>query len=155
MLISRNLTGLSWLSTAFRVSLSLSLIFSISRVQWDVRSSACVRTIEGAHSLSISAIDTGQGSLSVFSGSRDYTVKEWDAETGLCKSNFSAPRNIVTSLTFDNYGQSLLFQGSEDLCVRVWDNRNSSRQPSIHMTAFVYFPLSLSLHPGGGNLATG
>jgi WD40 repeat protein len=124
-------------------------------LQWDVNSSVCVRTVESAHSLNISAIDTGQDSLSVFSGSRDYTVKEWDAETGTCKSNFSAPRNIVTSLKFDQHSRSVLFQGSEDLCVRVWDTRNSSKQPSVHITAFVYFPVSLSLHPKGGFLATG
>lgn len=124
-------------------------------LQWDVNSSVCVRTIENAHSLNISAIDTNHDSLSVFSGSRDYTVKEWDAETGKCKSNFSTPRNIVTSLKFDQNSQSLLFQGSEDLCVRVWDTRNSSKQPSVHITAFVYFPVCLSLHPHGGYLATG
>lgn len=111
--------------------------------------------MESAHSLNISAIDTNQNSHSVFSGSRDYTVKEWDAETGTCISNFSAPRNIVTSLKFDQRSQSLLFQGSEDLCVRVWDTKNPSKQPSVHITAFVYFPVSLSLHPKGGYLATG
>ena len=114
----------------------------------------CTRTIESAHSLNVSAIDVGNDASTVYSGSRDYSVKAWDTETGVCKSEVSAPRNIVTALKFKS-NNKLLFQGSEDLCVRVWDTRNSSKQPSMHINSFVYFPLSLALHPNENYFAAG
>lgn len=122
--------------------------------QWDVEAAICTRTIESAHSLNVSAIDVGNDASTVYSGSRDYSVKAWDTETGVCKSEVSAPRNIVTALKFKS-NNKLLFQGSEDLCVRVWDTRNSSKQPSMHINSFVYFPLSLALHPNENYFAAG
>ena len=82
-------------------------------------------------------------------------MKSWDTETGLRKAEFSCPRNIVTSLTIDHSAETSLFQGSEDLCVRVWDTKNNSKQPSMLINSFVYFPLSLDLHPDGNYLAAG
>lgn len=115
----------------------------------------CTRTIDNAHSLNISAIDIAKDISNVYSGSRDCSVKIWDNERGICKSEFSAPRNIVTSLKCTEARSSQLFQGSEDLCVRVWDTKSGSKQPSMHITAFVYFPICLDIQSGGNYLATG
>ena len=114
-----------------------------------------MRTIEKAHSLNVSAIDIGKDAKTAYSGSRDYSVKAWDTETGICKMEFSCPRNIVTVLKMELSGDLSLFQGSEDLSVRVWDTKSNSKQPSMLMNSFVYFPLSLSLHPDGNYMATG
>lgn len=115
----------------------------------------CTRTIDNAHSLNISAIDIGKDDLNIYSGSRDCSVKVWDSETGVCKSEFTASRNIVTSLKYERARNGQLFQGSEDLCVRVWDTKSNSRQPCMHITAFVYFPTCLDIQSGGNYLATG
>lgn len=58
----------------------------------------CVQTIEDAHKLNISVVTVGKNSNSVYSGSRDYSVKGWDTETGKIKVEFSSPRNIVTTM---------------------------------------------------------
>lgn len=58
----------------------------------------CVQTIEDAHKLNISAVTVDKDSNSVYSGSRDYSVKAWDAESGKLKVEFSSPRNIVTTM---------------------------------------------------------
>lgn len=38
-------------------------------------------------------------------------------------------------------------KGSEDLCVRVWDCRSNASKPAVHISGYVYFPLSLDLSP--------
>lgn len=91
----------------------------------------------------------------MISGSRDYSVKGWDTETGNNTVEYSVPRNIVTALEFEPTDSALLFQGSEDLCVRVWDTKIRGRLPCMHISGFVYFPLSLSVHSSRNYLATG
>jgi hypothetical protein len=72
------------------------------------------------------------------------------------QSFFKLPQTCtqLNSLTLILY---TLHQGSEDLCVRVWDSRSADSQPAMHISGFVYFPLSLSICPtdGGNYLATG
>ena len=92
---------------------------------------------------------------SIFSGSRDYSVKGWDIETGQCITEFSSPRNIVTVMEFSPTNENILFQGSEDLCIRVWDTRESSRQPAMHLTGYIYFPLCMDIHNNSNIIATG
>ena len=124
--------------------------------QWDSRTGNCERTINDAHLLNISGLAVCAEKQELCSGSRDYAVKTWDLSTGACRETFSAPRNIVTCMQYD-YSGNLIYQGSEDLCVRIWDTRSSSKQPSIHITGYVYFPLCMSSCPssGGTYLATG
>lgn len=61
----------------------------------------------------------------------------------------------MTALEFEPKENALLYQGSEDLCIRVWDTKSSNKQPCIHITNFVYFPLSLAVHSDGNYLAAG
>lgn len=117
-----------------------------------------MKAIEEAHSLNIAAIAVGADTSVVYSGSRDYGVKGWEWETGKAIAEFSAPRNIVTTMEYaapSSSGSSLLFQGSEDLCVRAWDTKSKAKMPAMHITGYVYFPTSMSVHPGGQYLATG
>lgn len=143
---------LVWIASSHPISHLLMISYII---QWDLTANEAVRTVENAHSLNVSAITYGNNSKTVFSGSRDYSVKGWDAESGINKTSFSCPRNIVTALTIGKSGEHSLYQGSEDLCVRVWDVRSNSSQPVIVINSFVYFPLSLALHPNEFNLVTG
>ena len=118
--------------------------------QWDLATGSCTKTIEEAHTMNIAAVAVNINDTSiVYSGSRDYGVKGWEMETGKMIAQFSAPRNIVTTMEYasDN-ASSLLFQGSEDLCVRAWDTKSSSSQPALHITGYVYFPTSMTVHPG-------
>lgn len=104
-----------------------------------------------AHTLTISAVCTSSSSGSaqrLYSGSRDYTVKEWDLSTQTCLQTVSCPRNIVTCLAAQ---EQLVYQGSEDLCVRAWDFR-SPDQPVV-FGGYVYFPVSLALQ--GHHMVTG
>ena len=48
-----------------------------------------------------------------------------------------------------------MHQGSEDLCIRGWDTRAPARQPAIHLTGYVYFPLCLSISPNDVLLSSG
>jgi WD40 repeat protein len=105
-----------------------------------------VECIEDAHSLNITAITTHEYSQRLYSGSRDYTVKGWDTVTMQSTNSFFAPRNVVTCLTMNNEGSSI-YQGSEDLAIRIWDIRANSSKPTDTIQSFVYFPLSLSMHP--------
>jgi WD40 repeat protein len=101
--------------------------------------------------------------FTVFTGSRDYTVKGWDIETGQSKVEFSAPRNIVTAMKCHPTDQNILFQCSEDLCVRVWDVRMPSSsssggtggQPAACINGFVYFPLCIDVRKDGVLFCTG
>eukprot|EP01038_Epipyxis_sp_PR26KG_P004742 gene4742-6653_t len=129
----------------------------LSLKKWDLRNSTESQvTFSNAHSLNISSITMSPGDSSkVFSGSRDYTVKGWDVESGSCIAEFSAPRNIVTCMQFGMSNQNYLYQGSEDLCIRTWDIRDSSRQPVVHITGYIYFPLCMDIHDNGYLLATG
>ena len=116
---------LVWIASSHPISHLLMISYII---QWDLTTNEAVRTVENAHSLNVSAITYGNNSKTVFSGSRDYSVKGWDAESGINKTSFSCPRNIVTALTIGisgehSSGENSLYQGSEDLCVRVWDVR--------------------------------
>jgi WD40 repeat protein len=90
----------------------------------------------------------------VYSGSRDYHMKGWNTETGAKVVDFSVPRNIITTMTTNSSG-SMVFQGSEDLCVRAWDVRSSAKTPAVHLTSYVYFPLSISMHSNDYYMVTG
>ena len=121
-----------------------------------------VQSFDKAHDLTIADIATNSDGSVLCSGSRDYSVRVWDVASGKCAHEYRAPRNVVTSLLLaggDALSQhpspGLLYQASEDLCVRVWDYRAPARQPAVHITGFVYFPLCLALRPDGLALATG
>lgn len=95
-------------------------------------------------------------SSTIYSGSRDYSVKGWDVETGTCKVTYSLPRNIVTTLESSAANPHMLYQGAEDLFVRVWDTRNPGHHsPAQVISGYVYFPVSMDVHAGGHLLATG
>eukprot|EP01041_Mallomonas_annulata_P008940 gene8940-18497_t len=126
----------------------------LSIKQWDQNTNECVQTLDEAHTLNIADITVTKDGSFMASGSRDYTVKTWDVCTGKSVQTYRVPRNIVTSLCFDETSH-ILFQGSEDLCVRGWDVRTPARQPVIHLTGYVYFPLCIDLSPDGQYLATG
>lgn len=114
------------------------------------------QTIADTHSLNVTSIAAHPSNAgTIFTGSRDYSVKGWDIETALCKCEYKAERNIVTVMEFDPVDPNLLYQGSEDLSVRVWDIRQSSQQPAFHMTGYVYFPLCMDIHKDGFMMATG
>ena len=128
--------------------------------QWNIQTGSCVQTIDNAHSLNITGLTTVSTSeitrSTVFSGSRDYSVKGWDGETGQLKVEYKAPRNIVTTMQVHPVNNNLLYQGSEDLCVRVWDSRQASHHPPAQqLSGYVYFPVSMDLHSDGNLLATG
>lgn len=140
-----------------RVVVFGKFVWSVSRDlslrQWCLETGSELQKIAQTHALNPSAV-VAQNNR-VYTGSRDYSVKGWDVETGKCITSYSCPRNIVTAIELDNDG-NLLYQASEDLCVRVWDTRTSaSSVPAVHMTDFVYFPLSIDKHPTNNTLATG
>lgn len=72
---------------------------------WDLRTSECLKTLEG-HSNSVTSIALSPDNQLLVSGSYDETAKLWDIETGECLKTFRSPRpyegmNIagVTGLT--------------------------------------------------------
>lgn len=99
----------------------------------------------------------------ICSGSRDYSIKIWDVSTGELIREYSCPRNIVTCVIWPSFHDNItspldgniVLQGSEDLCIRGWDVRQSSKQPSIHLTGFQYFPLCINIDPLQPLLAAG
>ena len=150
-------------------------IWSVSRdlsvKQWlasnddNTASGECLQTFSDAHELNLTAVamdEEGNGEY-VYTGSRDYSVKQWDVSAGKCVTTFAQPRNIVTALNVGSTGHGisagLLYQASEDLKVRVWDPRvggtSSHAQPAAELTGFVYFALCMDIHSNGFNLATG
>jgi WD40 repeat protein len=124
--------------------------------QWDLDSGTCTTTLPNAHELNITGLAVNPTNPSVaFSGSRDYSVKTWDLERGLL-STYTDKRNVVTALSVCAATPHTLYQGSEDLRVRVWDTRLPSHSaPATTVGGFVYFPVSMDVHPGGVLLATG
>lgn len=115
-----------------------------------------MQVFEDIHSLNISAVASRSDDSSVFTGSRDYSVKEIDLETKATKQRFFAPRNIVTFLELNSEkNENLLFQGSEDLCVRVWDTRLSNPIPAMRFSNYTYFPLCGALNDDATLLVTG
>ena len=140
-----------------RVVVFGKFVWSVSRDlslrQWCLETGSQLQSIAQTHALNPSAVIAQ--SNRVFTGSRDYYVKGWDVETGNCITSYGCPRNVVTALELDIDGK-MLYQASEDLCVRVWDTRISvSSVPAVHITGFVYFPLSIDIHPTNNTLATG
>jgi WD40 repeat protein len=125
--------------------------------QWDLGSATCSATLPSAHELNITGVASNPTDPGViFSGSRDYSVKSWDLEIGALRTSYSSPRNIVTTLACCPAQPHSLYQGSEDLFVRVWDTRSSSHSAPAQMVGgYVYFPVSMDVHPGGVLLATG
>lgn len=141
-------------------------IFSASRDlsirHWQLNSNkelqADVSTvISDAHTLNIADVTASNDGTVIYTGSRDYSVKVWDVAKSSAMVEFKAPRNIVTCLMLDETAVNpMLYQGSEDLCIRVWDTRSISRQPSMHITGYVYFPLCIDISQSSNSLvATG
>lgn len=54
----------------------------------------------------------------IFSGSRDKTIKIWDGDSGLCLHTLEGHKGSVLCLEFDD---SILLSGSSDQTVLVWD----------------------------------
>lgn len=103
--------------------------------------------------MNITALQNSYFDNSFISGSRDYSVKKWDNSTLQLIHEFKFPRNIVTDLT-TRPTDPLIYQGSEDLSIRCWDQREKSTFPAVHITGFVYFPLSLDIQKKGNILAS-
>lgn len=135
-------------------------IWSVSRdlcvKQWNADDGVCKQTIVDAHSLNVSAITAQKTNTStIFTGSRDYSVKGWDVMTGKEFVKFSAPRNIVTTMGCHSSSPNLIYQGAEDLNLRVWDVRQSSSAPSVVISGYVYFALCMDISSDGFTIATG
>jgi WD40 repeat protein len=105
----------------------------------------------------VSAVAVRADDSSIFTGSRDYSVREIDLETKATKQRYSVPRNIVTFLERSSASDNLLFQGAEDLCVRVWDSRlsNNTSNPAMKLSNYTYFPLCGTLNCDANLLVTG
>lgn len=89
----------------------------------------------------------------LWSGSRDTSVRAWDVQTGQCTSSAKVPRNLVTCLKYLSVGpscsSSVVAQGGEDLRLRVWDAREQARKPPLTIEGFIFFPVRVGLiqHP--------
>ncbi len=85
---------------------------------WDLRTGACLRTLEG-HAVSVAL--SGDGSTLV-SASNDKTIKVWDLSTGACLRTLEGHTNSVNSVALCGDGITLA-SGSDDSTIKVWDLR--------------------------------
>jgi len=80
------------------------------------------------HRMSVSAMDVlgaeGDGpATTLFTGSRDCTVRTWDLATATELHQHKILRNVVTAVRAVPGQSSIVVQASEDLQVRLWDAR--------------------------------
>lgn len=80
----------------------------------------------------------------LYSGSRDTSIRAWDVQTGQCTSSAKVPRNLVTCLKcLPGESSSSVAQGGEDLKLRVWDTREGGLRPSMTIDGYTFFPVGL------------
>ncbi|CAM9598490.1 unnamed protein product, partial [Scytosiphon promiscuus] len=134
-------------------------IYSCSRDktvrQWSRSSSTALRVFEG-HDLACTAVALSEDEMTLWSGSRDTSVRAWDVQTGQCTSSAKVPRNLVTCLQHLSGGSSssVVAQGGEDLRLRVWDAREHGLRPSMSIEGFTFFPLCLDSSKDGHQIIT-
>jgi WD40 repeat protein len=93
---------------------------------WDLKTGACVRTLEGhtgcVNRVSVSpdwrlAFSGGGGS---WSGDTDYALRLWDLETGGCLRTFEGHRDTIWSVSVTPDGRRAV-SGSCDMTLRLWN----------------------------------
>lgn len=117
----------------------------------------------------VSGVDISADARLVVTASKETFVRLWDVERGMAPSGrASASRNTATCVKLfpgSTIGRALVAQGSEDLRVRLWDVRSPSAAVattgtmhmctcSLALAGYVYFPLSIDIHPNGRHILT-
>ncbi|CAM9841354.1 unnamed protein product [Ectocarpus fasciculatus] len=122
--------------------------------QWNRSDTSALRVFEG-HDLACTAIALSEDEKTLYSGSRDTSIRAWDVQTGQCTSSTKVPRNLVTCLKCLSGESSFsVVQGGEDLKLRVWDAREGGLRPSITMDGYTFFPLCLDVSSDGHQVLT-
>ena len=84
---------------------------------WDLRTSICVRTMEG-HSLEVWSVDMDGHSRTAVSGSSDRSVKLWDLGSGRCMETYKGHDHNVTDVVMHESGSSFMSCGMN--IVHAW-----------------------------------
>lgn len=103
------------------------------------------------HSMVVTAIDLNQDHSSLFSGSRDNSVKLWDTNTGVCIREKAITRNLVTYVKWMP-GTHEVVQSGEDKMLRIWDSRNM--EPAVTFPMKQYFQTCIDCSADGKYILT-
>ncbi|CAM9381221.1 unnamed protein product, partial [Hapterophycus canaliculatus] len=125
--------------------------------QWERSDTTALQSFEG-HDLACTAVALSEDERTLWSGSRDTSVRAWDIQTGQCTSSAKVPRNLVTCLKHlsarSSPSSSVVAQGGEDLRLRVWDAREQGLRPSLTIEGYTFFPLCLDSSKDGRQILT-
>ena len=100
-------------------SLALSCSADETAWLWDLRTSRCVRTMEG-HTGAVWSADMDGHCRTAVSGSTDKTVKLWDLGSGRCIETYQGHASYVRDVVMHESGSSFLSAGNEDCIVNAW-----------------------------------
>jgi hypothetical protein len=80
------------------------------------------KIFEGRHKNSISALVVSEDNMTLFSGSRDETIKVWDTGSKTCITTLQGHSDGVWCLCLSPQSHRL-FSGSYDTTIKIWDTR--------------------------------
>ena len=101
---------------------------------WDLRTSKCVRTMEG-HTETVFSVDMDGHCRTAVSGSVDKLVRLWDLGSGRCSATFGGHSGLVRDVVMHDSGSSFISSG-DDYIVNVWAVGSSKASMRADLKAF-------------------
>ena len=117
----RDLVGHTALVNCLEASASMVLSGSADKTVrlWDLRTSKCVRTMEG-HSDAVCSVDMDGHCRTAVSGSFDKSAKLWDLGSGRCTETYRGHSSTVRDVIMHESGSSFMSAGRNDRIVNAW-----------------------------------
>ena len=120
---------------------------------WDLRTSECVRTMEGRAGAAIS-VDMDGHCRTAVSGSADETVKLWDLGSGRCSATLEGHSGMVRDVVMHESGSSFLSSGLSDFIVNAWAVGSDKASMRADLNSFFPYDKGSSRLFAGRDLST-